>query len=173
MRRAEDVILSQTNPFNRFLGVFFLTDRESRSSHDLRDAKVGDLHAALFVQQHVLWLNVTMHDALLMCELKRVTNPRHDGERLLGFHPAFAHHLPQRQAVHEFHEQIEKPVGLAEIVNGHNVRMIQSRERLGFAQKAFSEPRLSLLLRRQDFQGDNAVQLWLAGLVNHAHPAAP
>ena len=81
--------------------------------------------------------------------------------------------LPQRHAVHEFHQQVVKPVRLAEIVHGDDVRVAQPRQRLGFAQEALGELRVGALLRREDLQRDEPVQLRLARLIDHAHAAAP
>ena len=52
-------------------------------ANKLGDAKVGDLHPALLVEQDVLRLDVAVDDALLVRELQRLANLRHNGQRLL------------------------------------------------------------------------------------------
>ena len=64
-----------------------------------------------------------------------------------------------------------KPVALAEFVEGDNAGVVQLRQRLGLAGEAVGK-----LLRltdggRQDFQGDDAVEILLPDLVNRAHAA--
>ena len=140
--------------------------------HNLGDAEVGDLHPALFVQQDVLGLDVAVHDALLVRELQRLANLRHDGQRLLRRDLPRLEQLAQAHAVHELHQQVVEAVGLAEVVHGDDVGVVQPGQRLGFALEALGEAGFGDLLRRQDLQGDDPVELGLAGLVNDAHAAA-
>jgi len=141
-------------------------------SHDLGDAEIRDLDAPLFVQQHVFRFDVPMHDALLVGELKRLTDLRHDGQRLLRLDMPFTQQVAQGHPVHVFHQQEEHPARLAKVVNGDDVRMTQPGQGLGLALKAFCELRLGALLRRENLQGHQAVELRLACLVHHAHAAA-
>ena len=53
-------------------------------AHDARDAEVRDLHTACLIQQQVLRLDVAMHDAVVMRELQRLADRRHNGQRLLA-----------------------------------------------------------------------------------------
>ena len=83
------------------------------AAEHFRDAEVGDLHAALLVEQQVLRLDVAMHDAVLVGVLQRLADRRHDRQRLLGVNRPACISLPQVHAVHKFHEQIVKPAGSA------------------------------------------------------------
>ena len=69
-----------------------------------------------------------------------------------------AQELAQIHAVHEFHEQKIEPAGLAEVVNRDNVRVVQRRERLRLAGKAFGEFRVAHALRREEFQCHETVR---------------
>ena len=80
--------------------------------------------------------------------------------------------LPQRHPVHVLHQQVVKPVRLAEIMHGHDVRVVQPRQRLGLAREPLGELRVRSLLRREDLQRHQPVQLRLARLIDHPHPAA-
>ena len=80
--------------------------------------------------------------------------------------------LPQRDAVHIFHQQVVKAIRLAEIVHGDDVRMAQSSQGLGFAQEALGETRVGPFVRSEDLQRHQAVELRLARLVNDTHAAA-
>ena len=46
-------------------------------------------------------------------------------------------------AVHKFHQEIEQAVGLAELVERDDVRMIELGQGLGFAGETFGESRIS------------------------------
>ena len=86
-------------------------------------AEVGDLHPARFVQQDVLRLDVAMNDALVVRELERLANLRHDGQRLARRQLALGQQVPQCHPIDELHQEVVKSLGLAEIVDGHDVRM--------------------------------------------------
>ena len=60
----------------------------------------------------------------------------------------------------------------ADIVQGADTRMIQPRNALRLALKAFEELRVCGQVGRQDFDGDDAFQADVAGLVNLAHTAS-
>ena len=53
-----------------------------------------------------------MDDALVMRELQRVANLRHDGQRLARRNAAGVEQLPQVHAVHKFHEEIVEWAGI-------------------------------------------------------------
>lgn len=51
--------------------------------------------------------------------------------------------------------------------------MVELRERAGLAGETVGEGGVVAKRAREDFQCDEAVEGFLAGLVNHAHAAAP
>ena len=60
---------------------------------------------------------------------------------------------------------------LAEVVNADNVRMIQFRERAGFAGEATGKIQVAARPRRENLQSDEPVQRRLAGFIDRAHAA--
>jgi hypothetical protein len=62
-----------------------------------------------------------------------------------------AQQLAQVQAIHKFHEQEIKATRLAKIVDGDDVRMVQRRQRLGFAREAFGKFGVLHPFRREKF----------------------
>ncbi len=103
--------------------------------------------------------------------LQRLADLRHDGERLGGRESPRLQHLPQRQAVHKFHQQKIISLRFAEVVNGDDVGMVQPGQRAGFAFESLGKLRVVLLFRRKDLQRHEPVQARLAGFVNRAHAA--
>ncbi len=77
----------------------------SQADH-LGDAEVGDLHPALFVEQDVFRLDVAVDDALVVGELERFADLRHDGQRLFRRQFPGLFDLAQVGAIHKFHEQV-------------------------------------------------------------------
>ncbi len=110
-------------------------------------AEIGDLHPAFSVDQNIARFDVAMDDAFLMSVLQRVADFRHDGQRLFGRQglPGLLH-LPQIQAIHVFHDEVVEVSGLSEIVYPHNIRVIQPRQRPGFASEPFGECRVAAQL---------------------------
>ena len=80
-----------------------------------------------------------MHDAVIMGVLQCIAYGRHDGECLLGREATSAHGLTQIDAIDEFHQQEVEALRVAEVVNGHDVRMAQHGECLRFLRKALGK----------------------------------
>ncbi len=149
----------------RHIGMFL--------AHELGDAEVGDLHAALRVEQDVLGLDVAVENAFLVRELKRLANLRHDGQRLRGREPSGLHGLAQIHAIHVFHHQIVEAARLAEVEDADDVRMIQAREHATLAIEALGELRIVRERIGQQLERDETVEVRLAGLEDEAHATAP
>jgi NADPH-dependent ferric siderophore reductase len=65
------------------------------------------------------------------------------------------------------------PSLLVGVEDGHDVRMVQPRGRLGLAQEELEGPGMvAAQPLRQALQGDDAAEPGIAGLVDDAHPAA-
>ena len=109
------------------------------AAQQLGQAEVGDLHAALAVQQDVLRLDVAVDDALLVGVLQGVADLRHDPQRLLRLQVAVAQQLPQVDAVHVLHDEVVEAAGLAEIVDGDDVGMAEPGQGAGLAVEALGE----------------------------------
>ena len=80
--------------------------------------------------------------------------------------------LPQAHPIHKLHQQVIKAVGLAEVIDGDDVGMVEPRQRLRLARETLGKARVFLLLAGQDFQRHEAVEPRLARLIDHAHAAA-
>jgi len=61
---------------------------------------------------------------------------------------------------------------LADVVNGTDIRMIKSGSGLGFALEPGQSLRVFCDVFRQEFEGDEAVEAGVFGLVDYAHSAA-
>jgi len=101
---------------------------ERFAAQQLGQAEVGDLHAALFVEEQVLGLDVAVHEALLVRVFEGVANLRHDGQRLGGREPARLEKLPEIHAVHILHDDVVEAARFAEVVDINDVRMVELGE---------------------------------------------
>jgi hypothetical protein len=86
-----------------------------------------------------LRLDVAMDDALVVGELQRVANLRHDGQRLPARHASAMQQLPQAHAVHIFHEEEIQPIGAAKVIDGDDAGMVELGQRSRFARKALGK----------------------------------
>ncbi len=151
------------------------------AAHDLGDAEVGNFHPALFVEQDILRFDVAMDHAMLMGELERLTNFRHDGQCLLRLDSALSEQLAQARTIHVFHHEVVKRLRcgrrrdagatLPEVMHGDDVGMAQPSQSLGFAEKPLGELGVCAPFRRENLERNEAIQFWLARLIDGAHAA--
>jgi len=81
--------------------------------------------------------------------------------------------LRQGAAVHEFQGEIGVALGLADLVNLHDVRVLQPRLRLRLRPEAAQVLGVRLGAGQEHLEGHQALQALVAGLVDNAHaPAA-
>ena len=135
----------------------------------LGQAEIGDLHSPALVDQDVLGLDVAVDDAFVVSELQGVANLRHDRQRLLRRHPAGLNRLPQVHAVDIFHDEEIQPLGLAEIVDGDDVRMAQPGQRAGFAREPLGKRRIVAGFHRQNLDRHQPIEPRLPGFVDRPH----
>ena len=83
-----------------------------------------------------------------------------------------ARRLRETIAFHERHREKVLVAALADLVNRHDVRMIELGGRLGFGQEPLLFQLGSMLPRPRHLEGDDAVQFLVPGLVDNPHPAA-
>jgi hypothetical protein len=97
----------------------------------------------------------------------RCTRPRSWGER-----PFLGEQRLQVVAVDETHRDVQHAVGLARLVDRDHVRVVERGCELGLAQEPLPEPLVLGELRRQELEGDIALQARVMGAVDDAHATA-
>ena len=142
------------------------------ADEQLGQAEIGDLDAADPVEQHVFGLDVAMHDPLIVGVLQGVANLRHDRQGLARGQPARADRLPQVDAIDVLHHQPADFAGLAKIVDGHDVGVIEPGQSAGLAGKPLGKGRVFGRFRRDHLQGHDPVEILLPGLIYGSHAAA-
>ncbi|MCY0987201.1 hypothetical protein OV203_08710 [Nannocystis sp. ILAH1] len=138
-----------------------------REGAAFRQAEVGDDHATVALDEHVVRLEVAMHQAgpvdmrepATRLEIKREPAPP-----VAGF---AALQLAERAAVDEFHGDVGLAFVRSDLVDGHEVRVVDPGERLGFEQEPFFRD-----LRVQDLERDLAFELGVERGEHDAHAAA-
>ena len=127
-------------------------NRPTGATEQLGQAKVGNLHAAAFVQQHILRFDVAVDDALVVSVLQRLADLWHDGQGLFRSQTSGLQRLTQIHTVHIFHEEEVIAVRFAEVEHHDDVRVGQSCQGLSLPRESLGKGRVLSNFRRQDLQ---------------------
>ena len=108
----------------------WLAPAGARSSFgQLGETEVEDLDAAVDGDEDVLWLQVTMDDALLVRGGQAMRDLNGVLDRLASGQRAGIETLTQRGAFEQLRDDVGRALMLTDIVDRQNVRMIQRRRR--------------------------------------------
>ena len=150
--------------------VRFVLDTGGRFA---RQSEIDDPGAAVLVQQHVLRLEVAVHQPRRMRSRQAPPRGDEDVQHLAPGARAGAEPALERPTAQEFHGQEDLPVEDADVVHGDHVRVRQPRHRLRLAQQA--RPRrvfLTELASLEELERDLSIELRIVGAVHDAHGAA-
>ena len=81
--------------------------------------------------------------------------------------------MPERLTLQQFHGDEGSPIGLINLVDRADVRVVQRGSSLGFPLETAKSLCVVGELVGKEFQGDVATELEVFGLVDHAHAPAP
>ena len=138
----------------------------------LRDPEVGDLDAALLVDDHVVRLQVAVHDAAAVRESRGTQDLLGELDRVVrGQRRLLADDRVQRTAVEVLHRDVVGAAPLAAVVDADDVRVRERRGARGLAAEALDE----LLVQRealvQQLDRHAAAELDVVGAVDLGHAA--
>jgi hypothetical protein len=103
--------------------------------HQFRETEIENFDPAVFGDEQVLRLEVTMDDALFMSRRQSMRNLNAVIDRLAQGYRTVLQQLPQSVALQQLGNQIGCSVKGAELVDGKDVGVIESRGRLGLLLK--------------------------------------
>ena len=112
-----------------------------------------------------------MNDAAAVRLGQRVGDFEHEFERLVDGQRAPADGLLERAPIDVLHDEEERAVGLVDLVDGADVRVVDGRSGAGLAHEAGARLLVADQVGGQRFDGDDAVQLGVFGFVDDAHAA--
>jgi len=139
--------------------------------HEARQAEVRHAHGAIVRDEHVVGLEVAVHDALRVGGGEPAAGVQEPPEHLAPVAGPRGEPLPERHAVDELHGDEHLAAERARVVYGDDVGVAQAGERLGLAQEARLRGRAEVLAHQLD--GDLAVELPIVGGVDDGRAAAP
>ena len=136
----------------------------------LGQAEVGDMGLAVAIDQDVVGLQVAMQDAALMGMVHGAGDRRHQPGRGAEVLPEAGQLILEAAAVDQLHAEEVLALVLADLVDRHDVRVVEVGRRLGLLAKPLDgvvvEP-----VRQDHLQRDRAVEADLPGAVDDAHAA--
>ena len=140
---------------------------------ELGQAEVEHLHVAVRPHHHVFRLDVAMDDCSRMRRHQRAGDLRRDRHGLTNRQSPAREPLSQRFALDEFGDDERAAVEIAEIVNHHDVRMIERGHGTGLEVKPAQA--ISVDAARQQFERNVALEVRIVRLVDlpHATGAQP
>ena len=135
-----------------------------------RDPEIGHQRLPI-LQEDVLRLDVTMHDALAVRVVECGRHLRGDPDRLVDRQLLLVHDpVAQRLAFDERHHIEHGAVGLTRIVKRQDVRVLEAGRRLDFRQESLRADHCRELLA-QHFDRDLAMVADVGGKVDGRHAA--
>ena len=135
------------------------------------EPEVEDLHVSPGRDEHVLRLQVTMHDTARVRRVERASDLTGVIDGLAARECHAAQRVAQRMALEQFHHRVGHAVVAAEIVNGEDVGVRERSDRVRFALEAGQPIGVGGECRRQDLDRDLPPQLRVARAIHFAHPA--
>lgn len=132
-----------------------------------RDAEVADLRCVIRVEEDVRRLEIGVNDALRVREREPVRHLDRDADRVAGLErTGLLDALLHRSAREVLHDDERRIVDLADVVDGHDVRMRKLRERARFLHEHPAEVSIGRGCRIEDLERNVAVQRLVAGEVD-------
>ena len=145
--------------------------------HPLRDAEVrqvdvvGAVGSSAGVEQHVGGLHVAMHETARMGRIQGARNLCEDADRVRGVKGAALHALLQVAPLHVAHGDIEEILRRPGLVDRNDVRMVDRRGKLRFAQEAVTEGVVLGKARGKKLEGHPPLEPQIFSQVDDAHAA--
>ena len=139
---------------------------------ELGEPEIQDLCMLAGSDEDVGRLDVAMDNARLIGGIQPVGDFDCQWQQFHHRHWFAADALLERLTLHEFHCDVGATILLADVVDGADVWMIESRGGPGFAAEAAKRIPIRRHFGGQEFDGRKASQTNVLGLVHDAHAAA-
>jgi hypothetical protein len=111
-----------------------------------------------------------MHNAFPMCGIQCIRDLNADSNDLIESEPAALHAVGERLAVDVLHDEERRTVLFADVIQGADIRMRQTRDRSRLAFEAL-DAFCCQGIGSEELECDDAIEACVAGAVDFAHPA--
>ena len=136
-----------------------------------REAEVEDLQRAGVGDEHVLGLQVAVNDALLVRGDEAVQDLGGVAEHVGQLQAPGRQLLSQRPALQQLTHDARRAVEQDEVVHREDVRVVQCRGRVRLAMEPVQRVRIVLQPRREELDGDVAIEPRIPRAVHFPHAA--
>src|SRR6266849_2133070 len=106
---------------------------------------------AVFVQQNIPWLDVTVQNAVFMRVMNCACQFGNQFHRVPDRHRLAPDGFVKLTAFDELHAEVARPIALAYFVDGNDSRMIEARGSFGFSAKTLQVRFARPLTKANDF----------------------
>src|SRR5262249_54306833 len=113
-----------------------------------------------------------MNDSLAVCSVERVGDFDRQREKQVQLHRLAVDQVLQRLAREALHHDEEVAIMLADLVDSADIGVIQSRCGAGLAAEALKSLGVVGRIVGKKFEGDEAAERGVLGLVDDTHPTA-
>src|SRR5262249_48250530 len=124
-------------------------------------------------QQDVSWLQIAMNDAVLVSVLNCACQGFDELSSVVLRMRGAAGMRFKAASVNVFQDDERSPVVLTYVVYLHDIRMLQTRDRLGFHSKARTNGGVGVGTGENHLEGDDPSESKLPRFVDYPHAAAP
>jgi hypothetical protein len=138
----------------------------------LANPKIEDLRVPALGDEDIRRLNVTVNNAFRVRGVECVGNLDGQRQECLILQRTAGDHVLQCHPIQKFHRDEGLAILFINLVDGADIRVVESRCRLRFTLETGQSLGVLGYLVRQELQRYKAVQLHILGLIDHTHPAA-
>ncbi len=139
----------------------------------LGEAKIENLGVAARGNENVRRFDVAMDDALRVCGVERVGNLDAQIEHCFDLQRLARDAVPECLSLQQFHGDEGSPIGLVDLVDRADVRVVQRGHGFGFPLKAAESLCVMGKLVGKELQRGVATELEVFSLVHHTHTPTP
>ena len=136
-------------------------------------AEIRHMRLSLFVHQNVCRLQVAVQDAALMRVMHRLGHDGHEPGRRPRLGRVMLHPSVKTGSTYQLHAEKVLPAALADLVNRHDVRVIELGDRLRFVLKSDQLGFRREATRFYDLERDRPIERELLGFEHDPHSPAP
>ena len=154
-------------------GRLLVAARLARARLDARQAEVEDLGVPLLRHDHVVRLEVAVHDPLRVGGGERVRHLRAERQQALRRQRRPAEQGAEARPLDELHHDVVVRRRRPEVVDRHDVGVVEGGGRLRLELQPGHAPGIGGPLLRQGLQGDVALQAGVPRAVDLAHAPRP
>jgi len=148
------------------------SQRRPRLAQASSQAEVGQVHMLALVQQDVRGLDVSVHKAARVSRIECVCDLGDKQKSPARLHGTLvAQETLQIPTLDQAHDDEELALGLANVVDGDDVGVLERSRELGLLQEALAEALIRHQLRREQLESNVALQARVVGAIDDAHAA--